>query len=148
MDIETLAGQVANEVVAAVPELTNQNWAERQVAITTALFSSQGAGADLMSAFRGNPSFGDLRGGWIQQAGGFGMAIQEHMVPFQMVEGVVAGKSAKSTIEAARAFAASPTSVTDSYMPVSGATITEAVSLGGNIDVTVRSARPCGFSDT
>lgn len=135
MDIETLAEQVAREVLEAVPGLPDANPIERGRIIMEALLGSQGAGAVLKSAFMDDPSFGDLRGGWIQQAGGFGAAFQGHMVPHHIVDSIIVGKSAKSLVEEARAFAASPTSVTESYTPVAGATVAEVVSLGDNIEL-------------
>ena len=135
MDIETLAEQAAREVLEAVPALPAANPIERGRIIAEALRGSQGAGAILISAFMDDPSFGDLRGGWIQQTGGYGMAIQGHMFPHRMVDSIIVGKSAKSLVEEARAFAASPTSVTESYTPVAGATVAEVVSLGDNIEL-------------
>ncbi len=135
VDIETLAEQFAGELLAAVPGLPDANPIERGRIITEALLASQGAGAVLKSAFMDDPSFGDLRGGWIQQAGGYGMLIQEHMVPNRMVDSNIVGKSAKSLVEEARAFAACPTSVTESYTPVAGATVAEVISLGDNIEL-------------
>ncbi len=81
MDIETLAEEVARKLLEAVPGLPDANPIERGRIITEALLRAQGAGAVLKSAFMDDPSFGDLRGGWIQQAGGSGTAFQGHMVP-------------------------------------------------------------------
>ena len=142
MEIETLAERVARELLEVVPGLPSANPIERGRIIAEALRGSQGAGAVLISAFMDDASFGDLRGGWIQQTGGYGMSIQEHTVPHRMVDSIIVGKSAKSLVEEARAFAASPTSVTESYTPVAGATVAEVASLGDNIELVPWSEVP------
>jgi len=99
------------------------------------LRSSGGAGAVLISAFTDDPSFGDLRGGWIQHADGSGSATQGHTILHLMVDSMIVGESAKSIVEDARAFAAAPTSSCATYTPLAGATVAEAVSLDDRIEL-------------
>ncbi len=134
-DIASLAERAACELLEAMPTLNAANRIERGMAISEALSAEQSTAARLVAVFSDDPSFGDLRGGWIQQHGGYGMIVQRHMIPHQLINSVIDGHSAKSFVEEARAFAASPTSVTESYRPVAGATVTEVVSLGDNIEL-------------
>lgn len=135
MDIETLAARVAGEVLEAEPGLAAAAPGERGAIIAKTLHHSQGAGPALISAFMNDESFGELRNGWIQHIGGFGMLMQAHTVPHRMVDNIIVGKSIKSLVEDARAFAASPTAVTESYTPVAGTTVAEVVSLGDDIEL-------------
>lgn len=135
VDIESLAGKVAHELLKAVPGLPAATSVQRGMIITHVLHSSKGAGATLVSAFKDDPAFGDLRGGWMQRPGGEGGTIQGHAVPHRLVDSIILGKSAKPLIEQARAFAASPRSVAELYAPVAGATVGATVSLGENVDL-------------
>jgi hypothetical protein len=61
--------------------------------------------------------------------------MQRHMFPHLLINSVIDGHTAKSLVKEARAFAQSRTSMTESYTPVAGATVTEVVSLGNGIDL-------------
>ncbi len=131
-DIAHLAEQAAGEVLEAMPTLKA---AQPILRILPILRAEQGGTARLKAVLSDDPSFGDLRAGWIQQRGGFGMAVPDHMLTLVLINGVIDGHSAKSLIAEARAFAVSRTSITEWYTPLAGVTVKEAVSLGSDIDL-------------
>jgi hypothetical protein len=144
-DIAHLAEQAAGELLEAMPTLKAAQPIERVLAIMQA---EQGGAARLKAVLSDDPSFGDLRAGWIQQRGGFGMAMQDYVLSLVLINGVIDGHSAKSLIAEARAFAASRTSITEWYTPLAGVTVTEAVSLGRDIDLIPWADVPDGDQKT
>lgn len=131
-DIAHLAEQAAGELLEAMPMLKAAQPIERFRAI---LQAEQGGTARLKAVLSDDPSFGDLRAGWIQQRSGCGRAVQDHMLPLFLINGVIEGHSAKSLVAEARAFAVSGISKTEWYTALAGVTVTEAVSLGSDIDL-------------
>lgn len=148
MDIETLARQVASEAVRAVPDPGTAAPMARGRVITDALLNGVGPGADLMSAFRHDGSFGDLRGGWLQQPDGSGAQIQEHTFPHHIVDAIITGKPAGPLIDEARAFAESRTSASAFYAPIAGATVMEPVGLDHDIELVPWSNVPAVLQKT
>lgn len=134
MEIEVLVEQVAKQLVEANPSLPTSTSFERSRVIAEALRSPEGAAAKLMSEFKNDSSFGDLRGGWIQM-GNFGFAIQPLVILPNLVDGVILGDSISGLIEIARSFASSPKSRIISYIPVAGAAVASVVRLGNEIDL-------------
>lgn len=134
-DIVDLAEKAARELLKAWPTLKTAQPIERSIAITKALRAKQSGAAILKAVVGGDASFGDLRDGWIQQSGGFGMQVRSIMLSHRLISAVIEGHSAESFVAAARAFAHSRTSKTEWYTPLVGVTVTEAVSLGSNIDL-------------
>ena len=147
-DIASLAEKAARELLEVMPTLKLANPIERGMEISEALRAENSSAARLMAVFRDDSSFGNLHGGWIQQHGGFGMAAQGHAVPVLLINSVIDGHSTKSLIEEARAFAGSQTSITESYTPLAGATVAEAVSLDDNIDLVPWADVPDGNQKT
>ena len=123
-DIAHLAEQAAGELLESTPTLKAAQPIERAFAIMQA---EQGGTARLKAVLSDDPSFGDLRAGWIQQRGGYGVAVQDYVLPLFLINGVIDGHSAKSLVADARAFAVSRTSITEWYTPLAGVTVTEAV---------------------
>ena len=144
-DIAHLAEQAAGELLDAMPTLKAAQRIERALAI---LRAEQGGTARLKAVLSDDSSFGDLRNGWIQQGGGFGMAVQDHVLPFLLINSVIDSYSAKSVVAEARAFAASRTSKTEWYTPLAGVTVTEAVILGRDIDLIPWADVPDGDQKT
>ena len=64
-DIESLAEQAGRELLEAVPSLKTARPIERNMAIALALHAEQGGVARLVDVINRDPSFGDLRSGWI-----------------------------------------------------------------------------------
>lgn len=147
-DITKLAELAASELLEAVPALKDAKPIERSMAIIQALHSDQGNAARLKALLNNDASFGDLRAGWMQLAGGMGMAIQGHVLPYLIINNVVDGRSPMPLIEEARAFAASRTSITEMYTALAGVTVAEAVSLGPSIDLIPWADVPDGNQKT
>ncbi len=131
-DIAHLAEQAAGELLASMPTLKAAQPIGRALAIMQA---KHGGTARLKAVLCDDPSFGDLRAGWIQQRGGYGVAVQDYVLPVFLINGVIDGHSAKSLIAEARAFAVSGMSKTEWYTALAGVTVTKAVSLGRDIDL-------------
>ena len=103
-DITELAELAASELLEAMPALKDAKPIERGMAISEALHSDQGNAARLKALLRNDASFGDLRAGWMQLAGGMGMAMQGHVLPYLIINNVVDGRSPMPLIGEARAF--------------------------------------------
>ena len=118
-----------------MPTLKAGDPIESDIAIRQALRAEQGSAARLATVFSDDSSFEDLRHGWIQQRGGSGIMVSGTKFLCLLIKSVIDGHSAKSFVEEARAFADCRTSKTESYTPLAGATVAEAVSLGNGIDL-------------
>lgn len=135
MDIETLVEQVARELLDVLPSLQSATPIDQDMAITRALLGGQGCGPTLMAAFREDPSFGYLRGGWLQFPDLGGHIIQDHVIPRRLVKRVIAGASAKSVVEEVREFVAAGSCRTVFYTAIAGATVTETISVDENMEI-------------
>ena len=133
-DIESLAEQAGQELLEALPDLKAATGAEKTIIIIQALHSPKTTAAKLMAAFCNDSSFGDLRGGWIQ-CGGIGRLMQSHVVPLFLIRGVVDGRSVKPMVDEALAFADCRMGIAETYAPLAGVALAEAVSLGEGIDL-------------
>ena len=129
LDIESLAKQVTGELLEAMPALRAADRIERGTAIARALSAERGSTARLKTAINDDSSFGDLRGGWVE-GGTVGRRLNDDLVPHLLINCVIDGHSINSFIKEARAFANCPTSIIESYTPLTGAKLAETVSLG------------------
>jgi hypothetical protein len=99
--------------------------------VIAAISGSDGAGKALALAIENDLSFGALRSGWFALPGGFGMSIRSSAIANRLLDGVIIGNSAKSLIDEARAFAASPICTVESYTPIAGATVVNRAGIAG-----------------
>ena len=149
-DMARLAEEAARELLHAMPVLATDEPIARSA---KALDAEQGSAARLKAALQEDTSFGNLRGGWVRQRGGFTMPLSGYELPHLLINGVIGGhQSAESLIDEARSFAKSQTSTTDSYTPLAGVTVSEVVSLGDDIELLPwndipESPQKTGFSE-
>lgn len=147
-DLVRLTELAVSELLGAAPGLADGDRIAKGVAIIAAMEDEKSGAAKLGVALQADPSFGNLRGGWIQHRSGSGMMVQEHMLPHLMIRRVMSGKSAESLVAEAREFAASPTSATEYYASIAGVTVSDTVSLGDNIDLIPWADVPDGLQKT
>jgi hypothetical protein len=133
--IESLTEQAARELLEAEPTLKAASPTETDAAIGLALRAEQGSATRLAAAFREDESFGNLRKGWIQQRGGAGIPVQAHAVPRLLISSALQGHPVKSITDEAWAFAASQTSITESYTALTGVALEGPISLCKNVDL-------------
>lgn len=134
-EIARLAEQVASELLASSPALKSAQRIDRGPAITQAMHPGEGSAARLKRVVREERLFGDLRNGWIEMVDGFGMTLQEHTIPFLLINSAIDGFSVETVIADAQAFAKSRKCVTEHYTPLAGVTVTAPVSLGDDVDL-------------
>ncbi len=118
-----------------MPGLADVGRIAKGAAIIGAMEDEKSGASKLGAALQADPSFGDLRGGWIQQSGGSGMVLQEHLLPHLMIRGVMSGRSVESLVAEARSFAKSRTSRTEYFAALAGVSVTEPVNLADDIDL-------------
>ena len=145
MDIVSLAEQAASEAQETLLHMESARSHFGSEVILRAFEVEQSGAAQLLAAFSKDPSFGDIRNGWIQDAFGGGHQVQSRAFPYQLINCVMDGQSAKKLVEEARAFAAAPACATEIYTPLAGATLDEAVSLRGDVDLLPWGDVPDGY---
>jgi hypothetical protein len=133
-DISSLAEQVAQELLKAIPGLRDMPAMRRSLAVLQAVNSVQGSVGKLRTAILDDLSFGDLRRGWVQVENA-GRALFEDWVPLLLINAVIDGQSAAALIADARTFAGARTSAIEWYIALAGIKVTELVSLGTDMEL-------------
>ena len=132
--IQNLAERAACELLEANPTLKDKDQKSKRLIIYRALRDPKSNAAKLKDGFCSDRSFEIFRRGWIQ-CSSMGRRMEDHVIPQFLILSVINGFSAKSLVDEILAFADCRSSVTETYAPLAGATIDEAVSLGVGIDL-------------
>ena len=85
-DMARLAEEAARELLHAMPVLATDEPIARSA---KALDAEQGSAARLKAALQEDTSFGNLRGGWVRQRGGFTMPLSGYELPHLLINGVI-----------------------------------------------------------
>jgi len=144
-NIAQLVEEAVGEILKAEPALKDFERPSKALTIMRAILKDHGRPAELLAAIAADPSFGDLRDGWLQKHDGSGIQVQNLSLAMILIESAIDGGSVESLIKDARAFAKYPKSSATFYAPLTNVTVTAPINLRSDVDLIPWADVPEGY---
>lgn len=133
-------------IAAAVAEISKQPKVEgprNYMPVLQFVTSNHPLAVQIKAAISSDDSFGHLRDGWMVALSSGGV-IQDHVLPFKLIEKAIEGADVAAAIERFRHFASAPQSAIDLYALIVGASVADEVEVSASAWVIPWAKVPAG----